>query len=409
MLRTPLFFLEQHMLGYPGTKSVSNDSHAQSQSESQSLPALPFDIETTPLCEIFGIIDELAEKAELQDAAAVAQLLNILTASGTSESAQEHVIRVVADKATVMEENDGFAMEKVGLRTAVTALWPKSPEAPNYESYSCINDLVHQQAAVLFPEATLETPTGRDTSASSPPRKASDPSPRKAQAQLEPLKRFFSLMDNNYLQACQRDELLHVTPAIGEALQRMTKECLEKLKEEELILYGFDGIVDREPRHWFTRRKSAARVCNLARTGNLMAYDMICTRLLDQHEHWMVRQLVICEVCNMLCELTEQHPYFPDLLQITVRTIFTFPGADRRKTQKISVEDDLAEQAVGNVQRSAEQALRKEMGQHRPEVRSRVVTAITTIGSNFTTDQGRALLQRLMQTAQRHSRKTGKG
>jgi len=406
MLRTPLFFLNSNLLGYPSTKGTSEDSRAQPQSQSQGLPALPFDIETTPLGLVFSTVDEFAEKAELQDAVAVTQLLNFLTASSASDSAQEHVMRVVADKVTIMEESDAIAMEKSEFKTAVTALWPNTKDAPNYESYNCIFDQVHKQAAMLFPEATSENPASEEASLVSSWRDSQGQQP---EVGSESVRRYKLLMDNNYLLACQKDELVHVTPVIAEALQRMSKDCLEKLKEEELILYGVDGLADQEPRHWFARRKSAARVCNLARTGNLMAYDMICTRMLDNQEHWMVRQLVVCEVCNMLCELTEQHPYFPDLLQIIVNTVFTFPGADRRKTQRISADKELAEQAVGNVQRSAEQSLRKEMGQYRPEIRSRILTALTTVGSNYTTDQARTLLQRLIQTAEQHSRRSGRG
>merc|ERR1719410_3070474 len=107
---------------------------------------------------MFMIIDEAADKAQLQDAGAVTLLVNILTAPGASESAQEHVMRVVADKARVMEEKDGLEMEKSGLNNAVTALWPKNPEADNRESYSCIEELVQKQVASLFAEATVDTP-----------------------------------------------------------------------------------------------------------------------------------------------------------------------------------------------------------------------------------------------------------
>lgn len=106
-----------------------------------------------------------------------------------------------------------------------------------------------------------------------------------------------SKLDRELLAERDKEEgLLHLTPLVCRVMLHVSRWAVEELKAEEAVLEG--------EQHWFFRRKAAGRVCALAAGGNRRA-----TRLalqLFEDEHWMVRQVVAVEACQLLPRLREE-------------------------------------------------------------------------------------------------------
>lgn len=391
-LRTPAFFVSSGLLGRQGTA----ESKAQKYEE---LPRGTLDHTAMDSWAIYEEIDGLVESAAMHDEVAIEQLLALLVDDKLQHALRHHIIRMVADKAAYVFRQDQDRSSESGFRSAMVANWPKAhTSAPNHKVYSSIVSLVHNQANE-YVEDEKELAVGTRASMSSGLSRKGSGRSRVSTGALQkphPIDRQLKLVDANFVDVLGKDSLLHITPQVVEALLKIGEVGFERFHREELVLYGSDipEIKWQEP-HWFLRRKAALRVCELSAEGNVLASELIHQRLLRDTEHWVIRSLVIEEMCRMLGHMTPEQPIFREFLDELSRVLFTFPVVAKVPTRAFR-EQELSNQGLSNAQRAAEATLTKELVNYPYEVRSYIMQDLMRRTQSREGDQKRQVVDRIL-------------
>lgn len=377
-LRTPAFFIANGLVG----RAIALDD--EPLMEERSLPEPPADAATMSSWKMFEHIDGLCEQAASQDDAAIEQLLSLLAYDGLQPHCRHHLLRAVLDRTSGLLQQDLILIDESGLRSAMTANWPRAGSwCTNLGAYSSIQSLLQKDATVEEDQASEEVTRRRPPKTPSTRIKAS-------------LKRQLQSLDTAFLDAVQKDERLHVTPQVVQVLQHISQRALEKVKREEWVLYGHSEFARDEP-HWFVRRRAAGKVCELACEGNQFACELICQKMLRSSEHWMVRQLVVEEVCRILGHMEEHQPWFHELAEELTRILFLLPPTEKHAGHRVPRETEIFNQTLHNVQLTAERSICRRLAQYKPQVRDHVVSVLTTTyGPQQKSSGCKAVLERVL-------------
>jgi len=212
-------------------------------------------------------------------------------------------------------------------------------------------------------------------------------------------------LDANFKEVQGKDPLLHITPHVAEALLKIAADGWYLFHREEVVLYGCAENINlkyEEP-HWFLRRRAALKICEMAAEGNIMAVELIVKKLVRDQEHWMVRSIVMEEVCRMLRDMHPEHPHFRELVDELTRAALVLPpvaNINNRLTNRQQIEL----KATANVQRTVEEMLIKELP-HYSEARL-VIVLQDLQGKCREDNQKQQILDRIKQAAGiQHERK----
>lgn len=367
-LRTPYFFASNGLIG-------RKDNDVSGKRGKDRLPDLRIDLLDSESWAVYEEIDNLIEQAALQDETAVEQLLALLIDPRLQSQLRQHLVRCVSDKAAYLDGHDKEKSNDTGFRSALCAHWPKAhASSPNFRVYAPIIACV-QDEAQEYDEEGGDASQGRASQSAAPATRATRMTtrrtgmgPRQSTAfgavARDPLERSLKIVDSTYLEVLQKDRNLHITPQVMEALIKVAAAGLDRYQHEELVLFGCPDMpeVQWEEPHWFLRRKAALQVCEMAAEGNSLACDMICNKLLRDQEHWLVRSIVVEEVCRMLGQMAPDDALFRDFLDLFTRVLFNIPVVSTTPSRSARMQF-LTAQALGNVQRSAEKAMTKELPQ----------------------------------------------
>jgi hypothetical protein len=285
------------------------------------------------------------KRAGDQDHQAVLDLMGLLHCRRLAKvepQARRHLIRLAIEKGNRVAEEDRMKMSASDRKSGVTANWPKSMAGSrNKDEYRELENIFESQE-----------------------RKLDD---------------HLNLIDKEFNAAKTRDPLLHVTPEVCSLLRRISKYALLRVRHEELVLFPREeDRIPGEPvelQHWFTRRRSASLVCELAGAGNAKAYELL-SRLLEQGVDWPIRQMVVGEVCGLIATLTgngtlsADDPSFRQLAKKVVDSVFTFPEEAGRWAPP---EKEELDRVILNVQAAAEKALARELPKYPQKIRDHVV------------------------------------
>lgn len=329
---------------------------------------------------VFSSIDSLAQDAENQDAEAISDLLAILTSDHIFPQGLGHLVRTVKDRIEIVERKDQMIVPADEF--AAIALWPEvGHPAPNREAFRALEtwmrrqeevheELSHRHSEDMGHAHTSPTTMARQSVAqlrkSSSMLGASPSTGSQAHQDVSfshgQSREDFKLEINHKFRVEDQKEkgYLHLIPAVCEALLRICHRSIVELKTEEAALYGHRELGLKE-QHWFYRRKAAARICELAASGNVVAQRMLIVKgkhVFFEDPHWMVQQLVVTEACHIIGRLDfdKDQEMFEAVVAIVVKTLYiSVPN------KRFERESSDKQQELKNVADAAEEAIMKEL------------------------------------------------
>jgi len=385
---------------------------------------------------VFSSIDSLAQDAENQDAEAVTDLLAMLTSDHIFPQCLGHLMRTVADRTEMVRRKDEIAVPVDEF--AAASLWPEvGHPAPNREAFRALEAWMrqreednerafrrHAEEAEKFGRVSSMHSVARSHSMisrqSTSPLKRSNsttgPSPSGAAPPAHESSYHGQSREDIRLEINHRFRVeeqkergyLHLIPAVCEALLRICHRSIVELKTEEAALYGHRELGTKE-QHWFHRRKAAARICELAASGNVVAQRMLLVK--DKHvffedPHWMVKQLVVTEVCHVIGRLDfdKNQDMFEAFVTVVVKTLYI--AVPNKRFERESLDK---QQERRNVSEAAEEAVIKELPLYSPEARDAFILELRRECEVVQHKAGAAIRDRIIHASGQGKPRSGHG
>jgi len=379
-LRTPAFFLQSDMTGFIAENApASHKLYAYT-----SNPPLRLDFDPASH-ELYAYVEKRIHSAYLQDATAVMELLQVLCLDQLNEHARLHIHRLLMERFTTITNQENGLINSGAGKCAVTVKWPTvdkekpfgtADNTPAYEdiTWKLLNlptdstgygDVVTPKLANILHGLSKQH--------------------QMAQRQLPIdalLPAYKCLLDDNFVEASEKDPYLHVTRMVIEPLYSIFKRGFGLFVEQILKVYGCElgfGCASR----WSDRRTVATSICELAADGNKLAVNICCTTLLQDHDY-LVCQVALDYACHLLGQQWREleHPRVNDILSALLTCAFDPRKFLREICHNARVDLDYDEPKLAHLQSIVVEGLSKELPAYPPKLRRRVLKDLETAGNS---------------------------
>lgn len=363
-VRTPAFYYENGLTDF-SERLLSSDFKLGDRQKG-SLPMLPDEIEECPESQAFRIIhyiDKKVESASYQDDVAICELLALLGSSKIPDSAIEHAKRMIADRHAHVQEVDSQARCRTVYTSDVDCsmldLWPSGHDDANAHGYSLITK--HVQSFLNNREQDPDMFEWRQKIESISTR--FDMSIATDEGKIQAIKRNIFMHYEKYRRA---DPLLHLTPLVVTVLLKIVWVGLNAVRS---IVYDLYTHENGEPKHWMTRRQAATEICEMCKAENEIARNVLVKYLLFD-EHWIIRQMSISELAQVIGSLRDGHEQLHSFIHIFVGQCFYRDNPDEKGKERTAAES-LRERK--QVQHAAHMALVKELPYYSDKTRELIL------------------------------------